>query len=326
MYYEIARDLGKSFFFSGLLPALIFVFLNAFFIMPPSDSPGLIIKAIKDNYLEVFLIAIIALAVMLLVLNLTVIKFYEGSYKISKFLLRFFHKRNLSRHEKLYKTLQVYKEEYVNTNDDVKKNSLAHAIEQEWTKVLPAQNKFFIPMDKRRVLPTRLGNIFAIIEEYPSIRYGMDGMVFWPRLIPVIPKEYSAMIASEKIGFDFLLNLSLLSGILGLETFVKFLSNLRLETFIISLDNFREFKLLFLSIMFTTLFYLFYRISLTTILSMGNLVKSCYDLFRHDVLKRMNINIPDNIEEERLLWYRLSNYFASGELFHYPNSEKNRAI
>jgi len=243
---------------------------------------------------------------MLLVFNTPIIKLYEGRYKILKLFLRYFLNKNLFRHEQFYNTLQVYKAEYDKINDAIKRNSLAHAIEQEWKKILPNQEKFFIPLDSRRVSPTRLGNIFAMIEEYPNLRYGMDGMVFWPRLIPVIPKEYSEIIADEKMGFDFLINLSLLSGIFALETFIIFWA------------KFRDFKLLFLSIIFAMLFYLFYRISLLFVSSMGNLIKSCYDLFRHDILKQMNIAIPDNIEEEKLLWYRLSNYFASGESFYYP--------
>ena len=180
---------------------------------------------------------------------------------------------------------------------------------KEWKRILLERDRFHIPMDRRRILPTRLGNIFATIEEYPNIRYGMDGMVYWPRLIPVIPKEYSDIIADEKINIDFLINLSLLSGIFAMEMLIKFIY------------NYEELRFLLLTILSFTLFYIFYRVSTINVVAMGELIKSCFDLFRYDILNKMNIDIPDKIEEERFLWYRLSNYITSGESFYYPDKE-----
>ncbi len=303
------KSLGKAFIISGLLPSLIFVILNVFFFIEDNSNLQETKNILKGGVLEILFIGVISLAAILLTLNTSIIKFYEGFYKFPKFFLKIFLKKNLARHENVYKNLEVYKEEYNNTDNDIKRNNLAHAIEKEWKRILLERDRFHIPMDRRRILPTRLGNIFATIEEYPNIRYGMDGMVYWPRLIPVIPKEYSDIIADEKINIDFLINLSLLSGIFAMEMLIKFVY------------NYEELMFLLLTILSFTLFYIFYRVSTMNVVAMGELIKSCFDLFRYDILNKMNIDIPDKIEEERFLWYRLSNYITSGESFYYPDKE-----
>ncbi len=308
--YDIAKNFGRAFIISGLVPALIFVILNVFFFTEADLNFQELNTILKDNPLGFFLVETFTLAILLLVLNTPIIKFYEGSHGIPKFFLRYFLKKNLSRHERLFSNLQTYKSEYNKTENNAKRNSLAHAMEQEWKKILPEREAYCIPMDKRRVLPTRLGNIFAIIEEYPNIRYGMDGMVYWPRLIPFIPKDYSEIIANEKISFNFLLNLSLLSGVFSVELLVKFFY------------SYEKFEFLLFAFLFMILAYALYRFSTMTAVVMGELIKSGFDLFRHEILKKMNITIPEHIEEERNLWYRLANYISSGEPFYYPSNEK----
>ena len=58
------------------------------------------------------------------------------------------------------------------------------------------------------ILPTRVGNTIAAFEHYPQIRYKMDSIVLWSRLVPILYKEkYLDFVTQEKTVFDFLLNM-----------------------------------------------------------------------------------------------------------------------
>jgi hypothetical protein len=43
---------------------------------------------------------------------------------------------------------------------------------------------------QNEVLPTRLGNILLAGERYPLDRYGIDAIIFWPRLFPLLPESF----------------------------------------------------------------------------------------------------------------------------------------
>lgn len=44
--------------------------------------------------------------------------------------------------------------------------------------------------DRPDVLPTRLGNILHSAERYPVERYGIDPILLWPRLYPLLPDQF----------------------------------------------------------------------------------------------------------------------------------------
>lgn len=309
--FGIAKSFGKAFVIGGLFPSLVFVILNLILFQGYHLTPNVDYTLLKKPSFEFILLMAVPLAFILLALNSFIIEVYEGSLNIQKILFRFFLNKNLNRHKNLYERLIAYKEEFTRTNDDIKKNVLAHAIEQEWKRILPDIKKSNIPMDKRRILPTRMGNIFATIEEYPSVRYGMDGSVYWPRLIPVIPNKYAEIISSENINFTLLLNLSFLIGVFALEIFANCL-----------LNNREWISLLFTGI-FLLLFYLFYHFSIRSLITMGELIKACFDLFRYEILEQMKIKLPENIEDEKDLWFSLTNYIVSGEPFYFPAKKLN---
>jgi len=67
--------------------------------------------------------------------------------------------------------------------------------------------------------PTLLGNILASYEDYPTIRYGMDTVFYWPRLWLELDKEKKAEIDGAWAIADGLMSLSAISfaaGLLGL--------------------------------------------------------------------------------------------------------------
>lgn len=54
------------------------------------------------------------------------------------------------------------------------------------------------PVDPRRLMPTRLGNLLQAAEEYPQVRYGLTMSVCWPRLWLLLPKEAQEALTNAR--------------------------------------------------------------------------------------------------------------------------------
>lgn len=50
--------------------------------------------------------------------------------------------------------------------------------------------------------PTRLGNLLASFETYPTVKYGLDGVFFWPRLWVAIDKDLREELDSAQAVVD----------------------------------------------------------------------------------------------------------------------------
>lgn len=68
------------------------------------------------------------------------------------------------------------------------------------------QQELFLryPQPPVQPLPTALGNIIRAAEQHPRIRYGLDPVVIWSRLQPVLPTAYADGVRGAKAGLDLL--------------------------------------------------------------------------------------------------------------------------
>jgi hypothetical protein len=66
------------------------------------------------------------------------------------------------------------------------------------------------------VLPTRLGNILLAGEMYSTDRYGIDCIIFWPRLWPLLPEQFQRDYEEFLITYEFPLVVSFLAAVTGL--------------------------------------------------------------------------------------------------------------
>ena len=173
------------------------------------------------------------------------------------------------------------------------------------------QIKHAYPDDRSLILPTRLGNVIRSFEFYSDREYGIDSIEIWPRLVAVIPKEYAVSIDDSKTTFDFMLNSSLLSLLLAFSIllagllFPAPLSSLAIATYWII----KIAALVLLS-------YFFYRLSINRAHAWGLLIKSAFDLYRWELLKKLGYaQQPKHRLEERELWEEISRQAIYGDRF-----------
>ena len=149
---------------------------------------------------------------------------------------------------------------------------------------------------------TSLGNVIEAYNHYGYKRYRMEAELFWPRLRKVIPDDYMEQVREPKILLDFAVTMATISMVLafGLLTIGPWLwLDLRIWATIGVVQ--------FVAAGF------FYFLSVTAAIQYGDMIRSCFDLFRLDLLKQMQFTRPTSLQEERTRWEKISQLIVYGQ-------------
>jgi hypothetical protein len=178
----------------------------------------------------------------------------------------------------------------------------------EYTHVMEKFRREF-PTRQWLILPTRLGNVIRSFEYYPTREYGIDGVEMWPRLIAQIEKEYAVIVDDAKISFDFMLNCSVLSGILS----AAFLLIGLIHPASIS-SRYALVSLLANILIFAFFSYVLYLLSIARADEWGKVVKSAFDLYRWKLLEQLGYKQAlTSRKAERDLWAEISRQTIYGD-------------
>ncbi len=152
------------------------------------------------------------------------------------------------------------------------------------------------------VAPTDYGNILAAANQYAASRYGIESIVFWSRLQQVIPKRYMEIVRDAKTLMDFLTAVTLLSIVYSILWFLllPYLVETVLTLFCVTTGGLLAG-------------WLFYTAAAEAASSFGELFRSCFDLFRHKLLRQFGLPLPPNLKVEKELWTRLSKFVLYDE-------------
>ncbi len=165
--------------------------------------------------------------------------------------------------------------------------------------------RLLLPKRKHYVNATALGNAFSMFEEYPLEHYGMDSVLFWPHLRQVVDDKLLATIDQLKMIFDFQLNLMLVALLIGLEMII--------------VGIMQKTAVWWISAFAMLLFGLLgYHMAVRIARQFGVYINTCFDLYRHELLKKFGLNRPENFYEEYKIWLRLGAFLRRGELFYWP--------
>jgi hypothetical protein len=351
----LKNPLNASFFYWYFLPALGLVLLQAFFvwplrghetpsIFPPEASPpekfvDLLYQIMNARLLEL-IIAPLLLAVGLSALAGSILRMYQGNLPGVAILFRPALMRKRQNSAKLYSDLGAKRRMYFFLvsqgvrlkNDDG--NEVAEKVSDTEREQLLEQLKAEIqglherleqtgagrelPINPERVGATDLANVLAVAEEYPFERYSIDTAVFWPRFSAEIEPQKMETLTSTFGAMNGFLNLSLLSYLFAIECLILAIAFMtgRLD----SRWAHRRPAWLALAIPLAVIGgFAFYRAATRTARSVGNELRTAFDYYRGQVLRRFNLRMPKDIEEERVLWLKLAAFIRRGESFYYPS-------
>ncbi len=306
----ISGYFSKQLILGTFLPAVIFVFFGWILVVPSLPTSWPILRPVESLdpqwKILVFSFLTIVLTGFLYNVNVPLVRLYEGYPWRESWI-------GLSRAKKYQKLFRIAQAQwkglpYIEYQLYLAKDPRLSAIQR--AKAMAGGTLFSdFPEREEMVLPTRLGNVIRSFEAYSLRQYGMDAVAFWPRLVAEIPKDYAATVDDAKTSFDFMLNCSTLSGLLS---FVTLLTGL----FYPSRFNHARTTVVWVAEIVTlyAMAFLFYRLSIGRARAWGNTVRTSFDLYRRDLLKRLSYTqVPESLEAERRLWRNIGKRMIFGD-------------
>jgi hypothetical protein len=321
------EKLGNNFLVSSMIPSLAFVIASILMFDPilrvmetfkESEGTGQFI----EFGMIVFIVTVI-IGYTLTVMNTHILKIFEGYIKFP--LLQFIYNKTSRAHQQKAMHLMARRERLKQEINYLKKspnrnNELELKIESllgRYHKVASEYDTQY-PADLRDVLPTSFGNLLRAAEDHAVQRYGFDGVTFWPRLVHVIPDSYKATIDNSRNELSFLVNMSILSAtfsalcILAISHVMWNTTVAAESQMIFALFIQDVLRYLIAAMIGMICFVFFYKASIISLSAFTLTIRSSFDLFRLDLLKKLEMARPNNFGEEVDTWNNLNELILLG--------------
>jgi hypothetical protein len=304
---SLSTQFAKNILIGTLFPVMLFVIALTAVVLPLANATprvifGIILPWEQASSAPAVIVFILVVTVVLFALNVPLIRLYEGYPWKDSWLGRActrHHRRQaaLLRQVREHARLLIRQAREANVSD-----ALPAEVETLLNLAGPAIGSF--PVRQKSILPTRLGNVVRAFEGYPKLKYGIDAIMLWPRLAPILPKEVTESLDSAKASFDFMLNASVLSAVSAVAVVAAGLVGRQ------SASWSEAITWLPWTALFAALEYLFYLGAINRAASWGTEVKVAFDLKRLDLLSSLGYNVKvSGPAEERALWEEISYQF-----------------
>lgn len=142
------------------------------------------------------------------------------------------------------------------------------------------------PRDPERSMPTRLGDILRAAEDYARERYGLDPIIFWPRLFPQLSEALRQALGTAQDQLDLTLRLSTLTLLYG-----------AIWSIVVIVQ--KQWGVLWWTLPALPLTWLFWRAAHQAATSYAGLFRSAFDLHRFDVYESLHWPPPTSPETEK---------------------------
>lgn len=303
---SLVKDIGRSYIFSSMLPAGIFVALGVF-IYRDFVFSNYILEAGIDNLSTGLVIFLLLSAIMWIgfalysSVNWTV-RLYEGYYLpelVRKILVYLFYRcPHRKKTQNIKKILQAKSQHTAESEEIIKKY-----YDQAWAEY--GDVELSGPIREEDLLPSMLGNVLRASEQYPT-KYGLTaGVNMWTRLAVLLPPEMATVLEEKNNNILFLLNSSLLAYLHCL--FALVISGLHYYMGVKAPVE----KYLIIAGSCFVVGYALYLLSIPVAKTLGLLVRSSFDLYRFDLLKQLNYSIPTSLSQEQKLWLKISDFIVT---------------
>jgi hypothetical protein len=345
------QKMGNNFIVAAFVPSMAFILLSSMAFFPVLPKPlveylGWEITKPDQTTVVTGLLFTTILGFTLSTLSTYIYKSFEGytfilglNTPLKKAFIkrqkRRIHKMNLNRasiERELEKLNQIIEKEDANWRENpwlrrrLDRYKKRRSLLKDILYALVANSDTRFPPSENLVLPSRFGNILRAAEMYPGARYNIDAVPIWGRMAHIIPKDAMEKIDQANNQCLFLLNSALLA------TMFSFLSGLAglYIAYILQAPNYQWGLLSFmktelnhenvgiyvvLAILSGMVAWFFYEASLLNVSQFGSMIRTAYDLYRFDLLEKLNLPLPKDLNSEKDIWQQISEFFVGGDAF-----------
>ena len=277
------RDMGTRFALIGLLPGgfLALFVLALVWSGAPGDAPDL--DRVLDHARDLdawagglLFLALVVTALVLQPLQLGLVRALEGYWPARVRAL------GLDRQQRRYDTLATAAAPRAAMPDAAELAAMADA-ESRLRRLFPA--------DPAWLLPTRLGNALRAAETRAGEPYGLDAVVAWPRLYPLLPDGVRALVDDQRDGLDLAARFCAVFAAAAVVSLVLLVTH---------------GWWLLVPAGCLLLAWLSYRGAIAAAVAYGEGIRAAIDLHRFDLLTAMHLPLPATLEQERAVNEQLS--------------------
>jgi hypothetical protein len=284
-------NLGIRFSLVGFLPtALLALFLSGALLSgAPADGPdpGRLeahLRQASPAQAALFTAAVLALALVLHPLQLSLVRLLEGYWGRGG-ILGIPADWSCGRHRRRCQRLERQTRIPLGDGQQPSGQQISAASMAAW------KLRRLYPDDQGHVMPTSLGNALKAAEDRAGERYGLDCVVIWPRLQPLLSEALAAALDDARNQLDLAVRFAATFGLIAVGALVL-------------LAPYGWWAMAVLAAL--ALAWLSYRGSMNAAIAYGELLESAIDLHRFDLLRALHLPLPADPEAERTLNGQLS--------------------
>ena len=275
----------------GFLPtALLALFLSAALLSgAPASGPDLgrleaHLRQSSSLQAALFTVAVLALALVLQPLQLSLVRLLEGYWGRSG-VLRIPADWGCGRHRRRRRRLDQQTRIPRLDGQQPSGQQAAAAGMATW------KLRRLYPDNDDHVMPTLLGNVLKAGEDRAGGRYGLDCVVVWPRLYPLLSQPLTAALDDARNQLDLAVRFAATFGLIAAGALVLLAPHGWWAAVVLAA---------------LLLAWLSYRASVNAAIAYGELLESAIDLHRFDLLRALHLPLPADPEAEQTLNAQLS--------------------
>ena len=290
-----AKELGPRFNLVGTLPtAVLFLFLLALYWSgAPKQAPNLSLIVDKVDKIGtrdgiLLVLGVLIFSLLLQPLQLSMVRILEGYWRVPLIPIvgRLLTKGGTAwqgyRRRRLQEQTQTTKPLTDLTAEDTARMAAA-----DWRlrRYYPARS---------RLMATSLGNALRAAEDVPQVRYGLDAVVIWPRLFPLLPEKTANILSDRRNQLDVAVRFCVIFSLAAVVS-------------MFFLYPHRWWLLIPAAALF--LARLSYMGAVSTAVTYGESLQAAFDLHRLELWKALHIPLAADLESERKTNQLISDFF-----------------